>query len=78
MTTKTFRATTFAAALILTCSATVLAQVKTEVPPVVAGAKPVTVEHIREWARARRLMPPKSTYFYPKPRTGMVYRSLDA
>jgi enterochelin esterase-like enzyme len=47
MTTKTFRATTFAAALILTCSATVLAQVKTEVPPVVAGAKPVTVEHIK-------------------------------
>lgn len=40
--------------------------------------RPVTVEHIREWARARRLMPPKSTYFYPKPRTGMVYRSLDA
>jgi uncharacterized protein (DUF1015 family) len=39
--------------------------------------RPVTVEQIREWARARRLMPPKSTYFYPKPRTGMVYRSLD-
>jgi uncharacterized protein (DUF1015 family) len=39
--------------------------------------RPVTVEQIREWARARRLMPPKSTYFYPKPRTGMVYRSLE-
>jgi uncharacterized protein (DUF1015 family) len=39
--------------------------------------RPVTVEQIREWARARRLMPPKSTYFFPKPRTGMVYRALD-
>jgi S-formylglutathione hydrolase FrmB len=47
MTTKTFRATTFAAALILTCSLPTLAQVKTEVPPVVPGAKPVTVEHIK-------------------------------
>jgi uncharacterized protein (DUF1015 family) len=40
--------------------------------------RPVTVDQIRHWARARRLMPPKSTYFYPKPRTGMVYRSLKA
>lgn len=39
--------------------------------------RPVRVDQIREWARARRLMPPKSTYFYPKPRTGMVYRVLD-
>lgn len=38
--------------------------------------RPVTVEQIRQWARDRRLMPPKSTFFYPKPRTGMVYRSL--
>jgi uncharacterized protein (DUF1015 family) len=37
----------------------------------------VTVAQIRHWARARRLMPPKSTFFYPKPRTGMVYRHLD-
>jgi len=22
-------------------------------------------------------MPPKSTYFHPKPRTGMVFRALD-
>jgi len=40
--------------------------------------RPVTVGQIREWAHGRRLMPPKSTYFYPKPRTGMVYRSLEA
>lgn len=40
--------------------------------------RPVTVQQIGEWAHARRRMPPKSTYFHPKPRTGMVYRSLDA
>ena len=27
---------------------------------------------------ARRRMPPKSTYFHPKPRTGMVFRTLDS
>jgi uncharacterized protein (DUF1015 family) len=40
--------------------------------------RPVTVAQIEEWARAGRRMPPKSTYFYPKPRTGMVFRSLDS
>ena len=40
--------------------------------------RPVTVDQIRQWARERRLMPPKSTFFYPKPRTGMVYRSLES
>ncbi len=38
---------------------------------------PVTVDQIDTWARARRRMPPKSTYFHPKPRTGMVFRALD-
>ena len=36
--------------------------------------RPVTVEQIAEWAHAGRRMPPKSTYFHPKPRTGMVFR----
>ena len=40
--------------------------------------RPATVGQIEEWARARRRMPPKTTYFSPKPRTGMVFRSLDA
>jgi uncharacterized protein (DUF1015 family) len=40
--------------------------------------RPVTVEQISEWAHARRRMPPKSTYFYPKPRTGMVFRALES
>jgi len=39
--------------------------------------RPVTVAQIGEWAHAHRRMPPKSTYFHPKPRTGMVFRSLE-
>jgi uncharacterized protein (DUF1015 family) len=39
--------------------------------------RPVTVEQIGEWAHARRRMPPKSTYFFPKPRTGMVFRPVE-
>ena len=38
--------------------------------------RPPTVAQISEWAHARRRMPPKSTYFSPKPRTGMVIRPL--
>ena len=37
----------------------------------------VAIAQIDAWARARRRMPPKSTYFHPKPRTGMVFRALD-
>lgn len=40
--------------------------------------RPVRVEQIARWAEEQRRMPPKTTYFYPKPRTGMVFRSLDA
>ena len=39
--------------------------------------RPVTVDQISDWAHARQRMPPKSTFFHPKPRTGMVFRSLD-
>jgi uncharacterized protein (DUF1015 family) len=38
--------------------------------------RPVRVDQIEAWARARRRMPPKSTLFVPKPRTGMVMRLL--
>jgi uncharacterized protein (DUF1015 family) len=38
---------------------------------------PVAVAQIDAWAHARRRMPPKSTFFHPKPRTGMVFRALD-
>jgi len=39
--------------------------------------RPPTVAQIADWARAGRRMPPKTTYFHPKPATGMVFRSLD-
>jgi uncharacterized protein (DUF1015 family) len=39
--------------------------------------RPVAVDQIAEWARAGRQMPPKTTYFHPKPRTGMVFRTLE-
>jgi uncharacterized protein (DUF1015 family) len=38
--------------------------------------RPVTVEQITRYAHARDKMPPKSTFFWPKPRTGTVFRSL--
>jgi uncharacterized protein (DUF1015 family) len=39
--------------------------------------RPVTVAQIRAAAFARVRMPEKTTFFSPKPRTGMVFRSLD-
>jgi uncharacterized protein (DUF1015 family) len=38
--------------------------------------RPVTVALISEWARSDKRMPAKTTYFHPKPRTGMVFRPL--
>ncbi|HEY1989953.1 MAG TPA: DUF1015 domain-containing protein [Acidimicrobiales bacterium] len=38
--------------------------------------RPATVAQISEWAHANKRMPPKTTYFHPKPRTGMVFRPL--
>ncbi len=35
-----------------------------------------TVAQISTWAHEQRRMPPKTTYFSPKPRTGMVIRPL--
>ncbi len=39
--------------------------------------RPVTVAQIGSWAAERKRMAPKTTFFSPKPRTGMVFRSLD-
>ena len=39
--------------------------------------RPVPVAKIEAVADGGRLMAPKSTYFQPKPRTGMAFRSLD-
>jgi uncharacterized protein (DUF1015 family) len=40
--------------------------------------RPATVEQIAATANASTLMPPKSTFFAPKPKTGFVLRSLSA
>jgi hypothetical protein len=37
---------------------------------------PATIDHVDEIASGRETMPPKSTYFYPKLLTGMVFYSL--
>ena len=38
--------------------------------------RPATVAQITETAHRRERMPPKTTYFYPKPRTGFVFRPM--
>jgi uncharacterized protein (DUF1015 family) len=38
--------------------------------------RPVTVEQIRATAHEGALMPPKSTFFWPKLRTGLLFRSV--
>jgi len=53
-----------------------VAEVENEAAQAAVLLRPVTVEQIAAWAHAGRRMPPKSTYFHPKPRTGMVYRTL--
>ena len=40
--------------------------------------RPATVAQIAETAHGGRLMPTKTTYFHPKPTTGVVFRSLEA
>jgi uncharacterized protein (DUF1015 family) len=40
--------------------------------------RPATVAQIAEVGRARERMPPKTTFFWPKPRTGMVFRQVAA
>jgi uncharacterized protein (DUF1015 family) len=39
--------------------------------------RPATVEEIRAVAFAGSRMPQKTTFFHPKPRTGLVFRGLD-
>jgi uncharacterized protein (DUF1015 family) len=45
--------------------------------PAAVLLRPVSVAVIEDFAHRRRLMPPKSTFFAPKPKTGVVLRSLD-
>ena len=39
--------------------------------------RPATVPQIAATAHGGVRMPPKTTFFWPKPRTGFVFRSLD-
>ena len=39
--------------------------------------RPATVAQIASTAHRRERMPPKTTYFHPKPRTGLVFRLVD-
>jgi len=58
-------------------AAVVAALVEKGVAEAAVLLRPVTVAQIRAAAFARLRMPEKTTYFYPKPRTGMVFRRLD-
>ncbi len=40
--------------------------------------RPTSLTEIRRTADERLLMPPKSTFFTPKLRTGLVIRTMDA
>lgn len=40
--------------------------------------RPPTVEQVEEFARAGARMPPKSTYFFPKPLSGLLFHPVDA
>jgi uncharacterized protein (DUF1015 family) len=37
---------------------------------------PAGIEHVEKIAERLEKMPPKSTYFYPKLQTGLVFNSL--
>ncbi len=39
--------------------------------------RPASVSQIIDIARGGERMPPKTTFFHPKPRTGVVFRTLD-
>ncbi|MGH7139549.1 MAG: DUF1015 domain-containing protein [Pirellulales bacterium] len=45
--------------------------------PVAALVMPATVDHVREISEHRERMPAKSTYFYPKLLSGLVFNPLD-
>ncbi|MBW3547935.1 MAG: DUF1015 domain-containing protein [Actinobacteria bacterium] len=58
-------------------TAAILSRVRSD--PGAAGLllRPATVAEIASTAHRRERMPPKTTYFHPKPRTGLVFRLVD-
>lgn len=57
--------------------ATVVAAAQNETDAVGVLLRPATVAQIRAVAESRTRMPAKTTFFWPKPRTGMLFRPLD-
>ena len=49
-----------------------------QVRPDPGSSRPATDAQIAAVGRARERMPPKTTFFWPKPRTGMVFRDVGA
>jgi len=54
----------------------VVAELKTGQFPLAALVMPATVDHIRTLSLMGERMPPKSTYFYPKLASGLVFKPL--
>ena len=54
----------------------VVDELKTGQYPLAALVMPATVEHIRTLSLMGERMPPKSTYFYPKLASGLVFKPL--
>ena len=57
--------------------ATVVAATQNDPDTIGVLLRPATVAQIRAVAEARTRMPAKTTFFWPKPRTGMVFRPVD-
>ena len=55
---------------------TVLAAVRDSGADAAFLLRPATVEQIADTGRSGTRMPPKTTFFWPKPRTGMVFRPV--
>jgi uncharacterized protein (DUF1015 family) len=58
-------------------TSTVLRRVAADAGSAGVLLRPATVAQIAATAHRRERMPPKTTYFHPKPRTGMVFRLFD-
>jgi uncharacterized protein (DUF1015 family) len=52
------------------------AAMKQETCQVACLVPPARIEHVEQIAAGRETMPPKSTYFYPKLQTGLVFHAL--
>lgn len=55
-----------------------LAEVRSGAANAAVLCRPATVSQIARTAEGGERMPPKTTFFWPKPRTGMVFRDFEA